>query len=186
MSSETLAPALYEALLNVPERFIVEIINNRLLTQARLPPRLAHAAMVLGSELAPPFCRGRGGPGGWLMASLPEVHGGAHVLVPDRAAWRRERVLHLADAPYFTVPPDWACEVLSPTTEKIDRAEKLPVYAQWGVQHVWLINPELKTLEVLKLDKASYRLLKTWKDDDQVYAEPFEVFELDLELLWRW
>jgi Uma2 family endonuclease len=55
----------------------------------------------------------------------PELHLGRHVLVPDLAAWRRERMPELPDAPFLTVAPDWICEVLSPSTEGVDRAEKL-------------------------------------------------------------
>jgi hypothetical protein len=55
--------------------------------------RHARAASVLGEELGPPFKRGRGGPGGWIILDEPELHLGPRpdVLVPDLAGWRRER-----------------------------------------------------------------------------------------------
>ena len=63
--------------------------------------------------------------------------------------------------------PDWACEILSPSTERLDRARKLPAYARHGVSHAWLVNPAARTLEVMRRD-----------------GERFEAMELDLLLLW--
>ena len=75
--------------------------------------------------------------------------------------------------------------MLSPSTEALDRADKLPIYAEHRVAHVWLIDPQVQTLEVFKLDGPSYRLLKTWSADARVRAEPFDAIELDLALLWQ-
>jgi len=33
----------------------------------------------------------------------------------------------MPEAAYFTVPPDWICEVLSPGTARLDRHRKLEV-----------------------------------------------------------
>jgi Uma2 family endonuclease len=45
----------------------------------------------------------------------------------------------------FTLAPDWVFEVLSASTEKLDRGEKLRVYARERVPHVWLIDPLRQT-----------------------------------------
>jgi Uma2 family endonuclease len=174
----------YEDVLSAPENVVAEIVNDVLYTHPR--PRTIHsqAASTLGEELGPPFKRGRNGPGGWMLLDEPELHLGRAILVPDLAGWRRERLPELPDAPFLTVAPDWVCEVLSPSTEQLDRAEKLPLYARQGVAHAWLVNPEVRTLEVLRLDGATFRLISTHREGDRVRAEPFEAFELDLALLW--
>ena len=74
--------------------------------------------------------------------------------------------------------------MLSPSTAAIDRSQKLPIYAREGVAHVWLVDPLVKTLEVLRLDGPTWRLLGTWRDDQIVNAEPFESFGLELATLW--
>jgi Uma2 family endonuclease len=121
-----------------------------------------------------------------VLLDEPELHLGAEpdILVPDLAGWRREHLPELPDTPFLTVAPDWACEVLSPSTEDIDRVEKLPVYAREGVAHVWLLDPVLRTLEVFRLDGATYRLISTWRADAKVRAEPFDAIELPLASLW--
>jgi Uma2 family endonuclease len=65
----------------------------------------------------------------------------------------------LPDVPFFTLVPDWVCEVVSPSTEQLDRADKLPVYAASGVSHAWLGSPTAMTLEVFALDGPTFRLV---------------------------
>lgn len=184
MSSAARKQATYADLLAVPAPLVAEIIRGTLVTMPRPAVRHARASTQLGGELHG-FGSGRGGPGGWVLLDEPELHLGDEVLVPDLAAWRRERLPSLPDAAFISVAPDWVCEVLSPSTEVIDRADKLPLYAEYRVGHVWLLDPALKTLEVFQLDGATYRLLHTSKEAQRVRAEPFAAMELDLSVLWQ-
>ncbi len=177
--------ATYEDLLKVDSNKVAEIIDGVLRTSPRPAARHTNAASVLGEELGPPFRRGRGGPGGWVILDEPELHLAADILVPDLAGWRRENMPEIPDEPFFTLAPDWACEVLSPSTEAVDRADKLPIYAREGVGHAWLVDPIAQTLEVLRLDGDTYRLVATWRESARVRAEPFDAIELDLALLWE-
>jgi Uma2 family endonuclease len=131
-----------------------------------------------------PFHRGRGGPGGWRILFEPQLRLGEDILVPDLAGWRRERLPESPRAVSITLAPDWACEVLSPSTEAGDRGEKLPLYAREGVRHVWLVDPDVRTLEVFRLEGTRYSLLATHAHDARVRAEPFEALELELAALW--
>src|SRR5690606_27523612 len=126
----------------------------------------------------------RGGPGGWILLFEPELHLEEDILVPDLAGWRRERLPVVPAEPYLTLAPDWVCEVLSPSTSKLDRAAKLPAYAREQVRHVWLVDPLTRLLEVLRLESGRWSLLGTYSDSAKVRAEPFEVFELELAVLW--
>ena len=89
------------------------------------------------------------------------------------------------DAPFFTLPPDWLCEVLSPSTAGFDRVKKMPVYLREQVGHVWLIDPLARTLEVFRRESDHWVLVNNFADDQRVRAEPFEAVELELEVLWR-
>jgi Uma2 family endonuclease len=146
----------------------------------------AQASTTLGEELGPPFKRGKGGPGGWVILFEPELHLGTEpdILVPDLAGWRRETMPEMPDAPFFTLRPDWVCEVLSPGTARHDRRGKMPVYQRERVGHVWLIEPIDRTLEVFELDGPTYRLKGTYADAERVQAVPFDAIELDLSVLW--
>lgn len=171
--------------MNAPPDKVAEVVQGVLHVHPRPAKPHAAAATALGEELGPPFKRGRGGPGGWILLDEPELHLDDHILVPDLAGWRRERMPFLTDeTPYFTLAPDWVCEVLSPATGKLDRSEKVPIYASKGVRHAWLVDPHLHTLEVLRLHEGSWLIVDVLKDDAKVRAEPFDAIELDLAVLW--
>ena len=89
----------------------------------------------------------------------------------------------IPDSANFKLAPDWVCEVLSPSTESFDRAKKLPVYANAGVKHAWLVDPGPRTLEIFRLEGGGWRLVGTLTDD-KVRAEPFDAIELELAALW--
>jgi Uma2 family endonuclease len=176
--------ATYQDILDAPEHEVAEIIDGELFLSPRPAPRHSVAASALGEELGPPFKRGRGGPGGWMILDEPELHLDPDVLVPDLGGWRLERMPAIADEPYFTVVPDWVAEVLSPSTERVDRTRKLAIYARAGVRHVWLVHPIHRSLEVLRLHEGSWLLVAVHRDDQRVRAEPFDAIELDLSILW--
>jgi Uma2 family endonuclease len=184
MSNAARKKATYADLLAVPPPYVAEIIRGTLVTMPRPHPRHALASSQLGGELHG-FGSSRGGPGGWLLLDEPELHLTEEIVVPDLAGWRRERMPTLPDEAWFSLPPDWVCEVLSPSTAALDRAESLPIYAEHTVGHVWLLDPEIQTLEVFQLDGRSFRLLHTAHGEAKVRAEPFEALELDLSVLWR-
>ncbi|MEO8874408.1 MAG: Uma2 family endonuclease, partial [Polyangiaceae bacterium] len=105
--------------------------------------------------------------------------------VPDLAGWRRERMPRLPmEAAAFELAPDWVCEVLSPSTEAVDRAEKMPIYAREKVSHLWLVDPIEHTLEVFRLEGERWSVLGVWTDAAKVRAEPFDAIELELDVLW--
>jgi Uma2 family endonuclease len=176
--------ATYQDVLTAPPDKVTEIINGKLHVFPR--PSLPHSlvASVLGTVVSMPFMHGRGGPGGWIILDEPELHLAEDILVPDLAGWRRERLPTIDRVAYTTLAPDWSCEVLSPSTEKIDRSEKLAIYAAAGVRHVWLINPTIRTLEVLRIGDGKCVTLSVHCDDQQFRAEPFEAILLELATLW--
>lgn len=179
-------PATYEDVLRAPPHMVAEVIDGDLHLHPRPAKPHAAAASALGEELGPPFKRGRGGPGGWIILFEPELHLGPDILVPDLGGWRRERMPSLvADEPFFRLAPDWVAEVVSPGTAKYDRTDKLRLYAREGVPWVWLIDPLQRTLEVLRRDEAGWTIRASWHDDVRVRAEPFDAIELDLAVLWQ-
>jgi Uma2 family endonuclease len=177
--------ATYDDLREVPDHFVAEMFDGDLYAFPR--PALPHtrAASLLGAALTGPFDQGRNGPGGWLILDEPELHFSNDVLVPDIAAWRRARLPDLPADAYLTLAPDWVCEVLSASTEKLDRGKKLRVYARERVDSVWLIDPLRQTLEVLALDeRGQWAKRGAFEGRATVRAAPFDAIELELGSLW--
>lgn len=170
--------------MNVPDTRIAEIISGELIVTPRPSGPHTISASGLGGDLVPPFQRGRGGPGGWWIMDEPELHLDKHVLVPDLAGWRRERMPVYPADPFITLPPDWVCEVVSDSTCRIDRIRKLPIYAEFEIGHAWLVDPEKETLEVYRLERGHWLLVGTYEGDTEVRAEPFDAISLGLGALW--
>jgi Uma2 family endonuclease len=178
-------PASYEDLQKVPAHLVAEIVDGELITSPR--PSFRHAAVTtrLGTDLDGQFGRGGGsGPGGWVILDEPELHIVGQIMVPDIAGWRRERMPEIPDVAFAELPPDWVCEVISPSTAAFDRTRKMHHYARAQVRHVWLLDPAPETLEVLRLDGEGWRLVTTVAGAVRVRAEPFDAVELDLAQLW--
>lgn len=176
--------ATYEDLFAIPDHLVGEIIDGELFTSPRPAPKHANVTTVLGGDLNVRWQRGRGGPGGWRILFEPELHLGDDILVPDIAGWRRERLPDLPETAWFGVPPDWVCEVLSPSTGLLDRARKLPVYARHGVPWAWLVDPIARSVEVFRLADGSWVLHAVAGADEEAALPPFEATPLQLADLW--
>jgi len=176
--------ATYEDLFDLPEHIVGEIIHGQLVTHPRPAPKHAVASSALGDELISPYQKGRGGPGGWWILFEPELHLSPHILVPDLAGWRRERLPRIPEIAYFTLAPDWVCEVLSPSTARVDRGDKMLIYASQGVSFLWLLDPVLRTLEIFVLCNGRWSLEQVYQQDQTVQAVPFDAISFSLTELW--
>ena len=176
--------ATYADLEAVPPHLVAEIIDGELVTHPRPSPRHAATTSSLTDELSGPFQKGRGGPGGWVFFDEPELQLGPHIVVPDIAGWRRERLDTYPDTNYFERAPDWVCEVLSGSTEVRDRTGKSRIYAEAGIPHFWLIDPRQQLLEAFELREGRWLKIGAWSSDDEVRAAPFDAIAFSLADLW--
>lgn len=184
MAEITDRPATYADLEAVPPHLVAELLRGRLVTHPRPAPPHAEVHFCLSAVLGGPFRNGIGGPGGWRFLTEPELHLGDDVAVPELAAWRLARMPDLPDTAYIELAPDWACEVLSKSTEKYDRGEKREIYAEAGVQHLWLVDPRIELLEVFELINGHWSLRNTFTASAPVRSAPFDAIEFPLSLLW--
>ncbi len=175
---------VYAAFLATPAHQVSEIINGSLVTQPRPAPKHACAYSRLGIVIGSPFDMGIRGPGGWVIIDEPELHLDGHILVPDLAGWRKERLPTLPDTAWFETVPDWICEIQSPSTAQYDRGIKRDIYAKQGVKHLWLLDPEAQLLEAFELRDGAWVLLKTMAGRDEVAVAPFAAVPFSLGDLW--
>ncbi len=180
--------ATYDDLLKVPEWKVAEIIDGELIVTPRPAIPHAHVGSAMSHDLwdgfnGPPGSAGR--PGGWWILFEPELHFGEDVLIPDLAGWRRDRLSVLPAVAFMTQAPDWACEVISPSTGRVDRSRKMRIYARAGVGHLWLVDPDARTLEVYRRNaEGDWIVVENFGDDDVVQAEPFASIELAIARWW--
>lgn len=176
--------ALWEHLAELPDDVVGEIVAGEIRTTPRPDPPHLRAAAGVGVFLGGAFGMGIGGPGGWVILAEPRIRFEDELRVPDIAGWRGERYAEPERGPY-TLPPDWICEILSPSTAAVDRGEKQPLYARSRVGHLWLMDPIARTLEVLRLQGDLWVVAAVFTGEAVVRAEPFDAIELDLGKIWR-
>ncbi|MEL6299436.1 MAG: Uma2 family endonuclease [Pseudomonadota bacterium] len=177
-------PATPADLEELPEDMVGQIVYGTLHAHPRPAPRHSRAQHRLSGEIDGPFDRGTSGPGGWIFLTKPELHLGPHIFVPDIAGWKRDRLTPFPETAYVETPPDWVCQVLSPATAKVDRTDKVKIYADFGVPHAWYVDPDARTLEAFALQDRTWLLMATFKDAEPVTAPPFEVHTFPLSNLW--
>jgi Uma2 family endonuclease len=178
-------PTLYERLESLPEGLTGEILNGQLYAQPRPSGPHGRASVVLDRVIGRYYDDGEG-PGGWWPFVEPEVHflRDTEVAVPDLAGWRRARMPRIPEDHRFEVTPDWACEILSPSTASKDREIKMPMYAHHRVPYAWLVDPKHRTLEAYALSDGQWRLLADASGQDIITVAPVEALQLDLGSLW--
>jgi Uma2 family endonuclease len=176
--------ATYADYAAYPEGVHVELIDGALYVLPAPAPPHGSSHSALNGELYNRFSKGRGGPGGWWFHIMPEQHLGPHVVQPDIAGWRKERMPTLPTTTYIEVVPDWVCEILSPSTERHDRERKRRLNATYGVKHLWYLHPVERYLEVNELVDGGWRVLDIDSEAGRVRAPPFEAIVLDLNDLW--
>lgn len=77
--------------------------------------------------------------------------------------------------------PDLIVEILSPTNWWHDRRNKQPLYQETGVLELWLIEPELRSVEVYVLRDGQYALLGKWGQSETVISEVLSDFQVAVD-----
>jgi Uma2 family endonuclease len=168
----------------LPPNIKGEIVEGVMYTMTR--PRARHQSVggSIYSDLANPFGRKRGGPGGWWILPEPGIElPNTPEIAPDVAGWRRERMPELPDGP-LTIVPDWVCEVLSRSTRRHNLLIKKPYYARIGVQWHWLVDIDSRTVTVLSLVAGAWTEIGTYGDETEALLPPFDALPLDVSSWW--
>jgi Uma2 family endonuclease len=176
--------ATYHDYLALGDEARAELVYGSLYVHPAPAPPHGSSQFSLSVQIGAPFQTGNGGPGGWWFMITPEQHLGPHIVQPDLAGWRKERMPKLPDGSFVEIVPDWVCEILSPSTESLDRSAKRRLYATYGVGHLWYLHPVARYLEVLELRNGSYAHLDTFTGTEPFRAPPFDAIALNPVDLW--
>jgi Uma2 family endonuclease len=180
--------ATLEQLWAIPEaeRFH-ELIAGELIEKAAPSGEHGDAQAGVVGAVRIPFQRepGRGGPGGWWIATEVEVLLETHeVIRPDVVGWLRERCPDRPTGTPVRLRPDWICEVVSPSNANDDTVKKLRLYREVGVPHYWIADPRDATLTVMRWSQDGYVTLMRAVRGEIVRAEPFQAVELHVGTLF--
>jgi Uma2 family endonuclease len=181
--------ATFDDLLTLSDDVRAEIVDGSIVVSPPPLPEHGRAQRSLGSFIGKPFDDddGRGGPGGWWILVEVEIELSRHgVYRPDVSGWRRERLLEPWGKRPVRVVPDWVCEIVSPSNPRHDRVLKRRVYAQHGVPDFWILDPQQRTLEALRLDaeRGEWREIGVYDEESTARIAPFEAVELEVGRLF--
>ena len=103
------------------------------------------------------------------------------VLVPD--------LLVVADPSHISKrgiekPPLLVVEVLSPSTRKVDLGVKSRRYAELGVEHYWIVDPERRRVECHRLVAGAFRLCVDAEGETTLVHPDWDGLVVDLDALW--
>ena len=182
--------ATYQDVLDAPENIVAQLIDGELYLHARpVDPHVwasgkLHSALDLryGSDIDDDSDGYRLGE--WAILSEPELRLSEDVLVPDIAGWRANKYQRNRANSFSEVVPNWVCEVLSPTTRKMDHGRKSDIYAREGISHLWIVDSEARTLQVSALSAGRWLPITTLSNADRVSVPPFEKLNISLSRLW--
>jgi Uma2 family endonuclease len=73
-----------------------------------------------------------------------------NVLIPDIVYVARDRI-HVIGSKTIDAPPDLIVEILSPGTRRRDLTTKRDLYARFGVQEYWIVDPDARSVTALVL-----------------------------------
>lgn len=171
-----------------PESVRAEIARGVYLTTPR--PRAAHGGVQvnLGAALRIRFGWGEGiAAPEWLFVVEPEIRSEENLsrLLPDLAAWRRSTTgwPDLNTTP-VSLAPEWVAEILSPTTERFDRREKMGAWGAMGVGYVWLVDIDRRCVETFANVRGSMTPGPVLEADGELAAEPFGALGLPVARLF--
>ncbi len=124
-------------------------------------------------------------PGGEVFGAPLDTTFGEETVVQPDLLYVSGKQQELIKETRIDGPPALVVEVISHTSSRKDRVQKMQIYQKAGVRHYWLADPADRTLECFSLRDGLYALVASGMDDDLVKHPEFEGLALDLSILWR-
>jgi Uma2 family endonuclease len=125
--------------------------------------------------------------GGQVTGSETKIAvGAARGRKPDVSVYLRGRQPALEDS-IVTVAPHVVIEVTSPRARDIrrDRIDKQIDYARAGARYYWILDPQLRTLEILELRRNRRYSVALAASGGTLRVPGCPGLALDLDALWR-
>ena len=76
--------------------------------------------------------------------------------------------------------PDLIVEILSPSTFKIDRTDKMALYLQFGVPEYWIVDPKNQSIEVYVLNDNHYKIASFAIENGLIESKILEGLSLEV------
>ncbi len=173
--------ATWSDFIALPDGDRRELVGGRLL-EIDVPTQLHEhiVAMLIYSLMA---WRKAGGGGRVLSSGFKVRIDDESGFMPDVQYFKAGRVV--PDQALTEGGPDLAIEIISPSSARFDRVEKLNGYASIGTAEYWLIDPQNRTLHRYLLRAKTFRLASVQEGGDDLFRpNTFPSLKIALAELW--
>ncbi len=103
------------------------------------------------------------------------------VLFLSRERGGKPEAAEFRSLPFLEVGPDLVVEVLSPSETRADIEEKIADYCQLGVRECWVVSPEARTVEILRLSKERPERVGIFGRGERAKSEALPEFEIEVD-----
>lgn len=145
-----------ESLEHVADNAKVEFINGEALTQMPAENRHRHAIRNI-NRLVDTYVDLRRLGVVHMEQSLAEFP--RNDFAPDICFWRKSKAKGFTEDQMIYPVPDFVAEVLSPSTERVDRGTKFRDHEANGVSEYWIVDPAARTIEQYLLRDGRYEVV---------------------------
>lgn len=102
-----------------------------------------------------------------FFAPIDVILSSTDVRQPDIAMVSRKRMDILTNRG-IEGAPDLVVEIISPSSVKRDKLDKLATYASYEIPEYWIVDPGMESLEQYVLKENRYELVELYQNDEQI------------------
>ena len=172
--------ATYDDYLNTPDDIRYELLDGELVMAPS--PNTMHQALTIELSTALHTFVKEHALGRVFVAPFDVVlweGDEANVVQPDLLFVSAARLDIITEA-NVQGAPDLVAEILSPSTESVDRGNKRDLYARHGVGEYWLVDPEARTVTVLMLGETGYETAGTYEPGQALTSPTLDGLTIDV------
>ncbi|HZS47262.1 MAG TPA: Uma2 family endonuclease [Blastocatellia bacterium] len=124
---------------------------------------------------------------GYVLAGMGLILDDFNGVIPDIIFVSNERCDHILSGDRLIGSPELVIEILSPgsSNERRDRKLKREIYARFGVNEYWIVDPENRTLELYSLKENALELMATFHENDDVTSLVLSGLKLSLKDVFK-
>jgi len=108
-----------------------------------------------------------------------------HDVFQPEISFNSNNRLHIIGDRNIQGSPDLVIEILSPSTKTRDRDIKLEQYLRFGVRGYWLIDPQERTLEVLKAGDTEFETVRVYPERTTAMSPTLEGIQVEVDRLFE-
>jgi Uma2 family endonuclease len=101
------------------------------------------------------------------------------IVQPDLLIIKKER-LDIIKEKRIVGAPDVVIEILSSENAYYDLRKKFKIYENAGIPEYWIVDPEIKSIEIYKNENGRYKLIKEVEKEGAIESEVLNGLSVDL------